>query len=335
MSKKITIKDIATALNIHHSTVSRALRNDSRVKEETRKMISAYADEHGYQTNMIALELRGEKRNTIAIIVPNINHQFFSNIVSYITNQASDSGFVVSIFQSNETYQQEKNIIDTIIQFNFAGVIASLSMESVDGLHFNKFKKHNIPLVMFDRVSDDINVSKVVINNAEVLQDAVELLVNKGYNRIAHISGPPHLNVFGERQRGYKLAVKQFKLDYEKIITVNKGFSMEDGKVIYDKLFSDTITPNAIISDSSVLIYGLIEELRKKKIKIPSDVALMAFGENSIMEIIEPAITSIVQPDGEIATTAYNLLLKKIKGKSDNRTETIMLSATIKVRESI
>lgn len=335
MASRITIKDIAKNLNIHHSTVSRALRNDERVKDLTRKKVVEYAEKHGYQTNITALELRGEKRNTIAIIVPNINHQFFSNIVSSITNHASESGYVVSVFQSNENYEQEANIIKTIIQHNFAGVIASLSMESMDAYHFTQLKSQNIPLVMFDRVSDDINVSKVMINNAEIMQEAVELLAKKGHKRIVHISGPAHLNVFGERQRGYRLAVRRLGLNYEKVVVIKKGFSIEDGKAVADELFNTDLVPNAIISDSSNLIYGLIKELRLRWLNIPTDVALIAFGENSILEIMQPSITSIVQPDEEIATTAFSLLHKKMKKKENTKTESIMLSASIAIRDSV
>lgn len=335
MTNRITIKDIAKALNIHHSTVSRALRNDERVKEETRRMIVEYADAHGYQTNMIALELRGEKRNTIAIVVPNINHLFFSNIVSNITDAASRKGFVVSVFQSNESIEREKDIIDTIIQHNFAGVIASLSMETEDAFHFNKLKEHNIPLIMFDRVSNDINVSKVLINNVEIMQEAVTLLASKGHKRIVHISGPTELNVFGERQRGYKMAVKRLGLDYERIITINKGFSVEHGEQIAKELFDGDKMPNAVISDSSNLIYGLIKVLRKKWLNIPTDVALIAFGENPILEIMQPSITSIVQPDEEIAKTCFELLESKLENNDDIKSESIMLSAKMHIRESV
>ena len=121
---RITIKDIAKELHLHHSTVSRALRNDGKVNEITRNKVIDYAKSFGYQVNMNALQLRGSVRNVIAVIVPNINHNFFSNIVSIITNKAFENGYMVSVFQSNEKYEQEVVIINTVIQHNIAGVIA-------------------------------------------------------------------------------------------------------------------------------------------------------------------------------------------------------------------
>lgn len=335
MTERITIKDIAKALDIHHSTVSRALRNDNRVKDETSKRINQYAQKYGYQTNRIALELRGQKRKTLAVIVPNINHQFFATIVSYVANLAMLHDMVVSVFQSNEKYTHEVDIIDTIIQYNFAGVLASMSMESKEVHHFNTLKRHNIPLVMFDRVGYKINVPKVIINNCEIMRQAIALLFERGHKRIAHISGPTHLNVFSERQRGYRMGLQQFNLDYEKIIIVNKAFSIDDGNAVTIKLFEGGCIPDAIISDSSNLLYGLIAELRKRHLKIPDDITLMAFGENSTIKVVDSSIIVIQQPEEEIARTAFQLLLDKIENKNTDKNESIVLSANICFHEKV
>ena len=139
---------------MHHSTVSRALRNDTIVKEETRKKVTEFARKYGYQVNMSALHLRGSIKNTIAVLVPNISHNFFSNIVSVITNMAYTRGYIVSVFQSNESARQEEEIINTLIQNNVAGVIASIAMETTNSAHFELLKKYRIPLVFFDRQHD-------------------------------------------------------------------------------------------------------------------------------------------------------------------------------------
>ncbi|MCT4590669.1 MAG: LacI family transcriptional regulator [Carboxylicivirga sp.] len=329
MNERITIKDIAKALNIHHSTVSRALRGDKRVKEQTKKRIKEFALANGYQINVAAIELRGGRRNAIAIIVPNINHQFFSNVISSFTNLACDNDFVVSIFQTNENYEQEKKVVDTIIQQNFAGVIASISMESKEMEHFEKLKQQNIPLVMFDRVSSRIEVPKVTINNQQIMQDVVALLLKKGHKRITHISGPSYLNVFGERQTGYHLAIEKHQLEYEKLNVINHGFTIADGVKMAGKLLESDDRPDAIISDSSNLMLGLIKELRNRDIKIPQEMALVTFGESQIFEIFEPSVACIMQPDEAIAKNAYELLIKSIQNSDENDNRTVTLSAKI------
>ncbi len=333
MTVRVTIKDIARELKIHHSTVSRALRDDKRVKPETKKKIVEYAKDHGYQVNMSALHLRGSIRNVIAIIVPNINHQFFSNIISQITNLANENGYVVSIFQSNENYHQEKDIIDTIIQNNVAGVIASVSMETLNGEHFSELAKYKIPLVFFDRVCD-IDVPKVIVNNYEIVMQAVDLMIRKGYKRIVHVTGTSLLNVFRERQRGYSDAVNLNKLDYHQIYKVEKGFAIDDGKEAAKQLFSKEERPDAILCDSYNLLLGIISYLDEIGVEIPGDVGLVGFGENPSMEVIKPRITAIVQPDAEVAKWTYKILVEKMNNGDENVNESIMLSSKIVERDS-
>lgn len=328
MTNRITIKDIAKALNIHHSTVSRALRNDSRVKEETRKMVVEYAEEKGYQANMIALELRGKKRNTIAVVVPNINHRFFSNVVSVFANIASEQGYVVSVFQSNESLEREVQIIDTVIQHNFSGVIASISMQSDDIEHFEKLIEHSIPLVMFDRTCKHLDVSKVLVKHADIIEQAVKVLVQRGYKRIAHISGPKDFSVFGERQKGYMKAVRELGLKYQKNVCFQEGFNAEDGRKTTKLLFEEKTVPDAIISDSSNLVYGILKELKDRELRVPKDVGLVVFGENPALEILNPSIIRIIQPEKAIAQSAFKLLDDELKNGASIK-KSVQLSAKI------
>ena len=236
MADRLTIKDIARELKIHHSTVSRALRNDSRVNKETQHKVIEYAQTHGYQTNLSALELRGEKKKAISILVPNIDHEFFSNFISRVTDLANNDGYVVTIYQSNEKVKREKQIIDNIIQNNAIGVIASLSMETKTWKHLSKMKKYGIPLVLFDRVSDEINVPKITLSHSEVVEEVVNKLIGRGYKKIAHITGTQSVSVFRENQKGYLRALQLSELEYCKTIIIEKGFTIEDGRQETEKL---------------------------------------------------------------------------------------------------
>ena len=314
---------------MHHSTVSRALRDDARVNEKTRKKVLEYATEHGYQINMSALQLRGSVRNAVAVIVPNINHNFFSNVVSIVTDLASKEGYLVSVFQSNESFEQEKKIIDTVIQNNVAGVIASVAMETTSPEHFRKLKKYNIPLVLFDRVLDNINVSKVMVNNREVVEDAVDLLVKQGCSRIAHISGPQQVNVFSDRHEGYLEAIRRNKLEYCQKVIINSRFTIEDGEKAIDDLFGRNVKPDGIICDSNILQIGILIALKKKGINIPADIKLVSFSDNPYIEVFTPEIICIKQPDKLVAEKTIRLLLKNIDDEDNLTTESIMVSATI------
>jgi len=335
MRKRITIKDIAKELNVHHSTVSRALRNDPRVTEKTRDLVLSYALKHEYQANMNAVQLRGSINNTIALIVPNINHTFFSDIVSQLTNIAYKKGYILSVFQSNEDYKQEVGIVDTIIKHNYAGVIASISKETTNSYHFSLLNKFGIPLVFFDRVCDDIKTPKVLVNNYDITYEATQYLINKGYKRIAHLTGPIHINVFNERQKGYVDALNKNGLLYNRLIALNEDFTPELGEKCLSDLFQEDQKPDAIISSSILLTMGLAVRARELSLKIPNDLALIGFGNHLSSLIMQPQLTSIYQSETEIASSSFDLLEKMIKKEislGENFIQTIQ--AQIVFRES-
>jgi LacI family transcriptional regulator len=312
MKKRITIKDIAKELNVHHSTVSRALRNDPRVTQKTRETVLAYAREHEFQINMNAVMLRGKTNNAIALIVPNINHSFFSDIISQLTNLAYKKGYVISVFQTNEKYQQEKEIINTIVQHNFAGVIVSIAKDTVKSDHFSVLRKFGIPLVFFDRVCEDIQTPKVLVNNYEITFSATEYLVRKGYKKIVHLTGTNGINVFRDRQRGYSDALLKNNLEYLQPIVLEDNFSEELGKTIFSKLWNSPEQPDAIISSSVHLTMGILLQARAYGIDIPTQLGLITFGTLLSSEIIQPQITYIEQPEEEIAEISFELLEKMI-----------------------
>ncbi len=335
MQKRITIKDIAKELNVHHSTVSRALRNDPRVNEATRDLVLACAQKHEYRTNLNAVQLRGTLNNTIALIVPNINHSFFSDIVSQLTNLAYKKGFIISVFQSNENYEQEVGIVNTIIKQNYAGVIVSISKNTTESKHFNLLKTFGIPLVFFDRVSNDIITPKVLVNNYEITFQATEYLIEKGYRNIAHLTGPAHINVFNDRQNGYSDAITKHQLVFKKQIIINEDFSVEIGKHILVELMSGLKKPDAIISSSNLLALGLVVQAREMSLNIPHDLALIAFGDPLSATIMQPQLTTIMQPENEIAALSFDLLEKMInKEIAIGEEYTKVVNATIEYRES-
>jgi LacI family transcriptional regulator len=335
MKKRITIKDIAKQLNVHHSTVSRALRNDPRVNEKTRDMVLAYAREHEYQTNMNAVQLRGNSNNAIALIVPNINHNFFSDVVSQLTNLAYKKGYVISVFQTNEKYQQEKEIVNTIIKHNFAGVIVSIAKDTTNSEHFALLRKFGIPLVFFDRVCTDIPAPKVLVNNKEITLIATKYLLDRGYKRILHITGTLDINVFSDRDKGYLEELNKRNIEYRKSIIIEDDFSIEAGKRIFSELLSSPEKPDAIISSSVYISIGIMLQARACGINIPTELGLITFGTLLSSEIIQPQITSIEQPESEIAKIAFELLENLIvRDIADDETVEKMLNAKIIFKES-
>ena len=335
---RITIKDIAKKFDVHHSTVSRALRMDPRIKPETADKIRKYAKEKGYYLNLNALKLRGNIRNTIALIVPNINHRFFSNIINHLTDLAYQNNFVITIYQSNENYELECSFIERIIQQDVAGVIASISDKTVTGEHFKELMKMQIPLVFFDRVLNETGSSSVTTDNQEIMEQLIGLLITTGRKRIAHISGPDHINVFHDRNLGYHSAVRKHKLNYLKQIIIKDVFTINSGINAVMDLFSTKTNPDAIISTSFLLTMGIIRFLEENQIRIPEDVIVAGFGDNVYNPLVHPSIITIEQPEKEMASAAFKLLMEQLEANARHEIynhKNIKLNSTIIVTQKI
>jgi len=225
----ITIKDIARELGIHHATVSRALREKSTVKKETRELIWKKAHELGYRPNRLAQEFRNKRSNTIGVLVPELQHHFFSKFISDFSKEANGSGFSVMVFQSDGKLKIEKEIIDSLIGYRIAGVVASVSKETTSADHFDQLMRAGIPCVFFDRVPESTKYSHIVLDNFQAAYDAVNLLISLGRERIAFVSTPDQINVFNERYLGYRKALENGNIPFNERLIFREGLLMEDG----------------------------------------------------------------------------------------------------------
>lgn len=314
METKITIKDIAKALNIHHTTVSRALRGDSRISKETRNKVKAYANTVGYVVDQNALNFRNKTINTIALIVPNISHNIFSSFISLITDLANKEGLTVSVFQSKEQFDLEAKAVKTIIRHRVGGVIVSVTNETQNGKHFEPLTKFGIPLVFFDRVCEDMNVPKVLVNNYEGAKQAIDYMIEKGYRHIAHLTGRQSVNVFRDRHQGYLKGIEQAGLTYKESIIIEKDFEIIDGEQALLTLWNKQEKPDAIFSDSFVLSAGVIKQCRQLGIKLPDELAMLTITNDPYSSLVLPSQTVLEQPLEELAASAFELLMKAMNG---------------------
>lgn len=306
MKNKITIKDIASALGIHHATVSRALRNDRRISENTRKKIVAYAQEKGYQLNRSAVNFRNKQSNEIALIVPNISHYTFSNFISLFSDLAQQNNYVVSVFQSKENQSVEKSIVKTIMQNRVAGVIASVSNTTVDISHFQQLIDFGIPLVFFDRVVEDIDTFKVKADNFGAAFNSVNYLIERGYNRIVHITGPELVSVFKERNAGYQKAINEAGINYLKSYVVNKEFKISDGADAMKQLWNGKDRPNAVLCDSFTLSAGVNAYCSVNNILVPKELAILAIANDPLSALLNPPQTVMQQPIAEMVESSFS-----------------------------
>ncbi|WP_420321612.1 LacI family DNA-binding transcriptional regulator [Flagellimonas sp.] len=313
MKGSITIKDVARELGIHHVTVSRALRNTGSVKEETRKLIKQKATELGYKPNHLARDFRNKRSNVLAVVVPDLRPYFFSKFVSDFMETAKEQGYTVMIFQSGEKPGIEKDIIDSLIGYRVAGVVASVTKDTAQESHFDVLREENIPYVFFDRAPERTSASQVLVDNFKGAYDAVTAMINSGKKRIAYISTQYRHQIFRDRLAGYKQALKDNNLPFCDEMVVEGGFFMKDGFVHAETLMGLKQKPDGILAVRDEIGIGVIKYLKKAGYHVPNDVAVIGFDNDPMGVACEPELTTVQQSIPSMVASSFDLLLTQIK----------------------
>lgn len=327
--------DIARELNISKSTVSRALQNHPSISEATTQAIWEVARKYNYLPNNIASSLSKRSTKTIGVIVPLLSHYYFSTVISGIEELAYKAGYKVIICQSAESYEREVVASQTLLSSKVDGLLVSISRETVNSDHLKVFQQKNIPIVFFDRVCPDMEASSVVIDDYLGAFLAVEHLILQGRRRIAHFAGPPALQISQNRIRGYQDALKKYglPLDDELLVSCGDGLEQANGSQAAQQMLDAGIVPDGIFAICDPIAIGVLLTLKKNQIRIPEQVAVVGFCDEPIAQVVEPNLSSLVQPAFEIGVAAAQIFFNHIN-KPGTAIEKKVFSTHLVVRES-
>ena len=316
--KKTTIKDIANVLGITPSAVSKALNNHPRISDKTKTAVLQIAKNLDYQPNYLASALRKGKSNLVGVIIPKANSHFFSSIIEKIEEVLNNKGYNVIIAQSNESYEKECKSIDALLYTQVDGIIASMANETVKLDYYEKIKSKGIPLILFDRGENDLNVDYVGIDDYLSSQMVIEHLVAQGCKRIAHIAGFSHTRIYKNRIRGYRDALEKFGLPIEDSLIVESNLRIEDGRKIMKQLLELKERPDAVYAAGDYAALGALQVMQENNIRVPDDMALVGFSNEPFTSLVTPSISTIEQHSEQIGQIAAKTLLKRIETKNKN-----------------
>jgi LacI family transcriptional regulator len=321
---QVTIKDIARELGISPSTVSRALKDHPDISVETKKAVNALADKLNYQPNIVALNLRQKKTNTIGVIIPEVVHFFFSTVISGIEDVAYSAGYNVILAQSNESYTREVAHVKALFNSRVDGMLLSLSRETTNFDHVESIISKGVPIVFYDRMYNSPTSSKVIVDDYAGAKEAVNHLITQGCKNIVHLVGAPNLIISIERLRGYKDALKENNMPVreEYIIACDSG-TFEEGKKITEKVLSSKLKIDGIFSNNDPMAMGAMVAIKEKGFKIPDDIAIIGFSNWFIGELMEPSLSTIDQPGFEMGQEAARLLIRQIELKVKDQYEPV------------
>ena len=311
--KRTTIYDIAKKLNINASSVSRALTNGMNVSEATRQLILKTAKELNYKQNSLASNLRKGQNQTIGVVVPRINQNFFADVIAGIEEITYQEGYNLIICQSNESYEREIKCINTLINQHVSCIIISISADFEDDQHLKNVMDHGIRLIQFDRVADELDTFKVLNDNEQVSMEAVSHLIEQGYKRIALLEGPQNLNIFKQRKAGYLAALKKYNYPIISELIKENAWTKELGAEATISLLNLPDRPDAIFaSTSDFSALGVLEVATKMGLNVPDELGICGYSNEAFTEITSPSITTIDQYSMSMGKTIANLYFQEM-----------------------
>lgn len=337
LHQRITIQVLAKKLNLTAATVSRALNDHPRISINTKKSVTDLATKLNYRRNRLASSLRSGRSYTIGVIIPSAEINFFGSVIHGIESVANTSGYHILLYQSNESPEYEIKAIESFIGAKVDGILASIAKETVDFTHYLDLKNRGIPLVFFDRSKDSLNIPSVVIDDFRGAYMATEHLIQQGYKSVAHISGQLHLKIFQDRLAGYKAALQDHNMIIEESLIYNGNVSIEAGKEAMNYFFELAKPPDAVFAVEDFTALGVIKAAKEKHIRIPEQLGIIGFANESFDEHITPSLSSIDQQTIQMGKEAFGLLLELINDSNNKKYKeftTIVLDPLPKFRES-
>jgi len=322
MKRKITLKQIAKELDVSISTVSKSLRNSLEIGEETRLKVQAFAKFYNYKPNNIALSLKNRKTKSIGIIIPEIVHYFFSTVINGIEQVANENGYSVVICLSDDSFDKEVLNMEMLANGSIDGFIMSLSKETQykgDFHHITEVINQGMPVVMFDRVTNDILCDKVIIDDKAAAYEAVQSLIDNGRKKIALVTTVDYVSVGKLRTDGYEKALLDNGITFNEDLII-KIEDVDTCEITISQLLHDRAF-DAVFAVNELFAVTIIKTASKMGLKVPEDLAVIAFTDGIISKYSTPSITTVSQSGEKMGNKAAKMLIERLEAEHDDDEE--------------
>lgn len=331
----VTLKHIAEELGLSVMTVSRAINNRGSISSNTRQKVMEKAQSLGYSPNLVAKSLVSSKTYTIGVVVPEISHSFFPQVIRGIEEILQERDYQLILAHSSESPEKEKKMIETLLSKRVDGLLVSCSQETHDIGYFNNLAEGSTPLVFFDRCIDEVSVSSVSVNDHSASKRITEHLIGLGYKKIAHLSGSNAVSVGRKRYSGFMEALAEAGLSFKEEWLVESGLQEEGGyeamKVLLD--LQGENRPEAIVAVNDPAAFGAIEAITEAGFNIPYDFAIVGFSDDIRAAMLPTPLTTIRQPAYEIGRRSAQKIIRLIENKAEMQ-EKVTVFTNLIVRNS-
>ena len=332
--KDVTIYDVARALGISPSTVSRGLKDHPHIQDDTKKRIVETAKLMGYQRNKFASNLRQRKTHTLGVVVPRLDSYFMATAIAGIEKITNKSGYSIIITSSQESGEKEVEGTSTLFNISVDGIIVSLASDSQSLDHFRHFFDRNIPVVFFDRVFECSGCASIIIDNYRAGYEVVSHLIQQGCKRIVHLGGNMQRNVYSERFRGYKMALSDNGIKFNPDLLMISDLNESAGQAAAAKIVKMKNRPDGLFCSNDTSAVAAIISFQKLGIAVPDDIAVAGFNNEPASVIINPGLTTVNYPALEIGEVAATTMINKLNSIEVPSLSTIILEHKLIIRNS-
>ncbi|SNC61125.1 transcriptional regulator, LacI family [Hymenobacter gelipurpurascens] len=332
--RQTTISDVAKVLGVAPSTVSRALNGHSDINANTRQAILDVARQLDYQPNLLAQSLKSSETKTIGVVIPDIERPFFATAVSGIQQVVGEAGYRVMICQSKESYDIEVSNVQALIASRVDGLLICHSRETENFDHVKPDACRGVPVIHFDRVSNEVDSAKVILDDWNGAFNLTEHLIEQGAQRIAILAGPESLLISRNRLAGYQNAMKRHHLPLRPEYETHINFRPEAAVAALDAWLALPEPPDAIFAINYTNAFDLLVALKKRGIRVPDDIAVVGFGDEFMASMIEPGLTTVNLHPYRIGQQAARLFLEQVGQKENFQPRTFVITGDLVIRQS-
>ena len=310
------MKDIARELGVSVATVSRALKDSSRISQSQRERIKQYAQEHHFTPNYVAETLRHSRvrpQKIIGVIIPQFAHFYFASVLSGIEEEASARGYSIMVAQSDEKYDREVRICKSFYEHKVCGIIVSQAKDTQHYEHFQQLLDMGVPLVFYDRICTGVNASRVVVDDYMGTFNAVTHLINTGCRRIAFYGSPMTLEISKNRYNGYRDALLhqglQPREDWIRVCD-----NRADAEAITPAILQQEEIPDAFFAVNDDTAIGILYTAKRMGYRVPDDISVCGFTNGYRAIACDPMLTTVEQRGVTVGEEAANILISQVEG---------------------
>jgi len=334
-NSSVTLKEVAAELGLSAMTVSRAVNDSPNVNSKTKKKILEKAQKMGYTPNLVAKSLVSSKTYTVGVVIPEISHSFFPDVVRGIEEVVDSKAYQILLTNTSDNFEKEKKVIDALKAKRVDGMLISSSLTKDDFSFYEDLIKSGMPVVFFDRCIENIGASCIKVNDQAASQQITEHLIKLGYKKIGYLSGPRNVSIGKARFDGFSIAMIKNGLPVVDKLIVENGYNERGGYDAMKKLLKlpEKDRPRAVVAVNDPVAIGAMEAIKDVNLRIPEDIAIVGFTNDIRAKLVSPPLTTVSQPAYELGKKAASKLIDTIQEKVDV-VENIELITSLVVRES-